>query len=68
MHIEVLPVLELLLTVGTRYRRRRRRGFGAQCRLGLSAFVFVLPVQGDRTLVPATMAVSVKFCKEENQW
>ena len=62
--VEVLPLLELLLAVGTGHPRRRcrrraaglaRLGLGGRRRrrFGLPAFVLVLPVQGHRLFVPA---------------
>ena len=55
MHVEVLPMLELLLAVRTGHRLRRDPGLGLGSlrRFCFPAFVLLLPVQGNRLSVPA---------------
>ena len=55
MHVEVLPMLELLLAVGTGHRlcRHSGLGLGSLRRFRFPAFMLFLPVQGNRLSVPA---------------
>ena len=60
MHVEVLPMLELLLAVRTGHRLRRDPGLGLGSlrRFRFPAFVLFFPVQSNRLSVPAMEILS----------